>query len=145
MMKNKKINLTILLLVIGCSQFAWGQSLPSHLGKACSNKTLKGEYLYYSTGIDNTGSSFAKAGADIYDGKGTVVGLTTINGSSDYLPSKGTYHIKPNCTGTATYGEGLNFNIFVARNGNSFTFVQTDTGFISSGQVSRVSPTEPSR
>ena len=32
----------------------------------------------------------------------------------------GTYHIKPNCIGTAIYGDGLNFNIFVAKNHECF-------------------------
>ena len=44
----------------------------------------------------------------------------------------------PGCVGTLTFNPSLHFDIFVSPNGNELTMIQTDTGNVFEGKVTRL-------
>lgn len=114
----------------------------------CSNATLKGTYTFASNGWTVSGGSatpFALAGVETYDGAGTATGVVTIsiNGViAPATPNTATYNVNPDCTGTAAYtnsGVTTHFDIYLSPKGDSFQFVGTDPGEVTSATEIRVS------
>src|SRR3712207_1121205 len=97
----------------------------------CSAATLRGRYLFGGEHVDITGGArvpFAVAGYEVYDGKGNVNGVasTNFNGAiTRNAPFSGTYTVNADCTGTATYADGSQYDLFLAPDGSMFTVVQT--------------------
>lgn len=121
-------------LVIIASSLALNASAAS-----CSNKSLKGTYLYSNEGYINSQPA-AQSGKEIYDGKGNIT-LSYADGGSSILTATGTYTINSDCTGSSSYTDGTKYNIFVAPNGStfSFTLVSPNAGTVQSGTETRVS------
>jgi hypothetical protein len=80
----------------------------------CSNRTLRGDYGFSIDGQLLGGPSpilIRGVAMTRFDGHGNVsqVDWVTLNGvpaSPDWRPSSGTYHLNPDCTGTAEFDFG---------------------------------------
>ena len=113
----------------------------------CGNATLKGTYTFASDGWTVSGGSttpFALAGVETYDGAGSATGVVTssLNGViTPGTPNTATYHINPDCSGTAAFtnsGITTHFDLYVAPDGDFFQFVGTDAGAVTSSTETRV-------
>jgi hypothetical protein len=105
----------------------------------CSEATLHGTYLFGYEGFTiegNTQGSFATAGFEVYDGQGNVRTIYTvsINGKIDRnVRAEGKYVVNADCTSTATYSDGTRYDSFLAPDGSTFVFVQTNPGTVAAG------------
>jgi hypothetical protein len=97
----------------------------------CSEATLEGRYLFAQNGVDISGNDqrpFAIAGYEVFDGNGKVNAVFSANLNGNVTRNEtisGTYTVKADCTGTATYADGTRFDQFIAPDGSQLTFVQT--------------------
>jgi hypothetical protein len=100
-------------------------------GAKCSKATLHGTYLFAQNGVDISGNDqrpFAIAGYEVFDGNGKVNAVFSANLNGNVTRNEtisGTYTVKADCTGTATYADGTRFDQFIAPDGSQLTFVQT--------------------
>jgi len=100
-------------------------------GAKCSKATLHGTYLFAQNGVDISGNDqrpFAIAGYEVFDGNGKVNAVFSANVKGNVTRNEtisGTYSVKADCTGTATYADGTRFDQFIAPDGSQLTFVQT--------------------
>ena len=122
--------------------------------KKCSVATLHGTYLFAQNGVEIKGNDqrpFALAGYDVFDGNGEVKGVASGNFNGETFRnerSSGTYTVKADCTGTVTFTEGTaagtHYDLFIAPDGSTYTFVQTNppefvtAGFELRGTAKRV-------
>ncbi|HXJ79991.1 MAG TPA: hypothetical protein VMS64_15065 [Candidatus Methylomirabilis sp.] len=117
----------------------------------CTLATLRGQYLFAGSGtlfppaFNVTEPAQANsAGYHIFNGDGTGKDFVTfvVNGNVVAVPSPAdiVYTLNPDCTGTYTVLPfGPHFNIFVARDGEALTVIETDPGAaISEGPQRRV-------
>ena len=126
----------ILLLVVGAAAltpFGAGYAKDEDTSRAkCSEATLKGTYLFAQNGVEIKGDDqlpFSYAGYEVFDGQGKVKQVFTLNINGKKVirneTISGTYTVKANCTGTATYADGSRFDQFIAPDGSELTFVGT--------------------
>jgi hypothetical protein len=101
-------------------------------GANCSKATLEGTYLFAADGVEIKGNDqlpFSYAGYEVFDGNGKVNQVFTLNINGKKVirneTLSGTYTVKADCTGTATYADGSRFDQFIAPDGSQLTFVQT--------------------
>jgi hypothetical protein len=119
--------------------------------KKCSVATLHGTYPFAFDGVEITGNNdqvpFAIAGYAVFDGKGKEKGVASSNFNGEVSrnePVSGTYTVKEDCTGTVTFADGSQIDLFIAPDGSMFTFVQTKpselvgSGFQPRGTAERV-------
>jgi hypothetical protein len=119
--------------------------------KKCSVATLHGTYLFAFNGVEITGKNdqapFAIAGYAVFDGNGKEKGVASSNFNGEVSrnePVSATYTVKADCTGTVTYRDGSQIDVFIAPDGSMFTFVQTKpselvgSGFEPQGTAKRV-------
>ena len=118
--------------------------------KKCSEATLHGTYLFAYAGVDITGEDqvpYAGAGYEVFDGNGKVKGVGSGNFNGEVFrnePFSGTYTVKADCTGTITYTDDSEYDLFIAPDGSMFTFVrinppeQVTSGFELRGTAKRV-------
>ncbi len=120
----------------------------------CSEATLDGTYLFAEDGFiltDNEKVPFALAGYEVYNGNGKVTGVQSGNFGGEVVRNErfsGTYTVKADCTGTVTFTEGTaagtHYDLFIAPDGSTYTFVQTNppefvtAGFELRGTAKRV-------
>ena len=125
----------VLLLVVGLAGFlAIGTVYAEDenaSGAKCSEATLDGTYLFAADGVAIKGNEqrpFAIAGYEVYDGNGKVKAVVSLNINGKVVirdeTVSGTYSVKADCTGTATYADGTREDHFIAPDGSEFTFVQ---------------------
>jgi hypothetical protein len=106
---------------------------------ACSRATLQGTYLFAFDGVRIEGdarSPFAVAGYEVYDGDGGMRSIVTTSAAgrvSRNVRTTGTYAVEADCTGTVAYSDGTRYDLFVAPDGSSFVFIQTNPGTVASG------------
>jgi hypothetical protein len=112
----------------------------------CSEATLEGTYSFAIDGVEIKGDDqlpFAFAGYEVFDGQGKVNQVFSANLNGKITRNEtisGTYSVKADCTGTATYADGTRFDQFIAPDGSELTFVQTHPkGFVTAGFEPRVS------
>ena len=105
---------------------------------ACSNATLKGNYGFVLSGVNNTPVLTATVGQITADGSGGLTGSETVsNGGviTSNVTITGSYALNKNCTGTATIipagGSASNYSLVVI--GTQIEMVETDSGFTESG------------
>ena len=126
----------ILLLVAGAAALTTvgaGYAKDEDASRAkCSEATLKGTYLFAADGVAIKGDEqlpFSYAGYEVFDGNGKVKQVFTLNINGKKVirneTLSGTYTVKADCTGTATYADGSRFDQFIAPDGSQLTFVQT--------------------
>jgi hypothetical protein len=105
----------------------------------CSVATLKGTYLYAYEGFTiegNTKGPFAVAGSEVFDGQGNVRSISTVstNGKIDRnVRIDGEYVVNADCTSTASYSDGTNYDQFLSPDGSTFVLVQTNPGTVAAG------------
>jgi hypothetical protein len=120
-------------------------------GAKCSKATLEGTYLFAFNGVEIRGNGeqvpFAFAGYAVFDGNGKEKGVASSNFNGEVTrkePVSATYTVKADCTGTVTYRDGSQIDVFIAPDGRMFTFVQTKpselvgSGFEPRGTAKRV-------
>ena len=106
----------------------------------CTLETLKGNYMYAQDGFNIAGTTaaertpFAQSGREIFDGMGTMSGVSTasLNGTIVRSTYAGSYTVNSDCTGMVTFtdnfGQVFNYDIFIEDGGKEFVFIQTDAG-----------------
>jgi hypothetical protein len=98
--------------------------------KKCSEATLHGTYLFAGAGVEIQGTDqlpYAYAGYEVFDGNGKVKGVGSGNFNGEVFrnePSSGTYTVKADCTGTITYTDDSEYDLFIAPDGSMFTYVR---------------------
>ncbi|HSK98883.1 MAG TPA: hypothetical protein VK869_00970 [Rubrobacteraceae bacterium] len=119
-------------------------------GAKCSEATLEGTYLFAFNGVEIKGNEqvpFAIAGYAVFDGNGKQKGVASSNFDGKVTRNESvsaTYTVKADCTGTVTYADGSQIDVFIAPDGSMFTFVQTKpselvgSGFEPQGTAKRV-------
>jgi hypothetical protein len=125
----------ILVVVVGAAALPTvgaGYAKDENASRAkCSEATLKGTYLFAQNGVEIKGDEqrpVAIAGYDVFDGNGEVKGVDSGNFNGEVFRNDrftGTYTVKANCTGTATYSDGTRYDQFIAPDGSILTFVLT--------------------
>ena len=123
-----------ILLVVGAGILTVGTGYAKEnetAGAKCSEATLDGTYLFDGDGGEIKGNDqlpFAYAGYEVFDGNGKVNQVFSANVDGKITRNEsisGTYTVKADCTGTATYADGTRFDQFIAPDGSKLTFVQT--------------------
>jgi hypothetical protein len=116
----------------------------------CSEATLHGTYLFAFNGVEIKGNEqlpFAFAGYAVFDGNGKEKGVASSNFNGKVTRNESvsaTYSVKADCTGTVTYRDGSQIDVFIAPDGSMFTFVQSKpselvgSGFEPRGSAKRV-------
>jgi hypothetical protein len=144
----------ILLVVVGAGALITvgvGYAKDEHTSTAkCSEATLEGTYLFAFNGVEIKGNEqlpFAFAGYAVFDGNGKAKGVDSSNFNGKVTrkePDSPTYTVKADCTGTVTFRDGSQIDVFIAPDGSMFTFVQTKpselvgSGFEPRGSAKRV-------
>ena len=147
--------MVLILLVVGAGALTTvgaGYAKDEDTARAkCSEATLHGTYLFAFNGVEIKGNNdqvpFAIAGYAVFDGNGKEKGVASSNFNgkvSRKEPVSATYTVKADCTGTVTYADGSQIDVFIAPDGSMFTFVQTKpselvgSGFEPRGSAKRV-------
>jgi hypothetical protein len=118
-------------------------------GKACSARTLHGEYVFAARGynivvVDGVAQSQPKAIVEVivFHGDGTLsvpAATRSVNGVvARSTPSVGSYTVNDDCTGTIAFA-GPAFDIFVTPHGDGLWLIQTNPGGVFQGTATRVS------
>jgi hypothetical protein len=145
----------LILLVVGAAALTTvgaGYAKDEDTARAkCSEATLEGTYLFAFNGVEIKGNNdqvpFAFAGYAVFDGNGKEKGVASSNFNGKVTRKESvsaTYTVKAGCTGTVTYRDGSQIDVFIAPDGSMFTFVQTKpselvgSGFEPQGAAKRV-------
>jgi len=112
----------------------------------CTLKTLKGRYLFATTGSNIVESVSQPIGiVEVLDinGDGTlnVPAVTlSVNGTIlRFADVSGSYTVNEDCTGTITFVTEVHLDIFIAPNGKEFHLIQTDPNTVLAAVARRVS------
>ena len=145
----------ILLVVVGAAALTTvgaGYAKDEDTARAkCSKATLDGTYLFAFDGVEIKGNDeqvhFAIAGYAVFDGNGKAKGVDSSNFNGEVTrkePDSATYTVKADCTGTVTFRDDSQIDVFIAPDGSMFTFVQVKpskvvgAGFEPRGSAKRV-------
>jgi hypothetical protein len=111
----------------------------------CTEATLDGRYLFTESGVQIRGNNkgpFAAVGYQVHDGRHKVNGVYSANFNGKITrnePYSGTYSVEADCTGTAMFTDGTQYDLFIDPDGSMFTFVQTHPKrYVTSGTAQRV-------
>ena len=115
----------------------------------CTNATITGRYVFIENGFETKRKDhvpLSYAGYQLNrvkpNGDGEFEGVTSYseNGKIGTMEAlSGTYKVNTNCTGTLTYTDGTEYDMFIAPDGSMFTFVQTNPKrFAATGTATRV-------
>jgi hypothetical protein len=146
----------ILLVVVGAAALTtvgagYAKDVDASSRAKCSEATLQGTYPFAFDGVEIKGNNdqapFAIAGNGVFDGNGKEKSVVSSNFNGEVTrkePITGTYTVKADCTGTLTFADGSQIDLFIAPDGSMFTFVQTKpselvgSGFQPRGTARRV-------
>jgi hypothetical protein len=146
----------ILLVVVGAAALTtvgagYAKDEDASSRAKCSEATLQGTYPFAFDGVEIKGNNdqlpFAIAGYGVFDGNGKEKSVVSSNFNGEVTrkePITGTYTVKADCTGTLTFADGSQIDLFIAPDGSMFTFVQTKpselvgSGFQPRGTARRV-------
>jgi hypothetical protein len=97
----------------------------------CVLDTLRGTYLFYDQGVDETGNTFAGAGYEYFDGNGNIYGVFSHHdhgaSSTHYQPYTATYTVNADCTGHSIYPDfDSECDLFIDPDGHRFAWVLTE-------------------
>jgi hypothetical protein len=142
------------LIGVGCALPAKDDAAPATTAEGditigttpaeCTLATLHGTYLFAYDGVRIEGNSrdpFAVAGFEAYDGRGNLRIVTTSSsnkGIDRNVNSGGTYTVNADCTGIVQYSDGTRYDLFIAPDGHTFVFIQTNPGTVGAGFEPRV-------
>jgi hypothetical protein len=148
--------LALILLVVGAGALTtvgagYAKDEEASSSAKCSEATLHGTYPFAFDGVEVKGNNdqvpFAIAGYAVFDGNGKEKGVASSNFNGEVTrkePISGKYTVKGDCTGTLTFADGSQIDMFIAPDGSMFTFVQTKpselvgSGFQPRGTAKRV-------
>ena len=148
--------LALILLVVGAGALTtvgagYAKDEEASSSAKCSEATLHGTYPFAFDGVEVKGNNdqvpFAIAGYAVFDGNGKEKGVASSNFNGKVTRNESvsaTYTVKADCTGTVTYRDGSQIDVFIAPDGSMFTFVQTKpselvgSGFEPRGTAKRV-------
>jgi len=141
-----KISATRLSAIAALACFAAGPALAAGTDGSCSNATMQGLYIFSANGYQVVdGAAQPKAIVEMirFNGDGTLVvpGVTrSVNGVVTRAPAHGlgTYALDADCIGTLTFTNGPAFDIFAAPRGDDMWMIQTNSGNVLQGNVTRV-------
>jgi hypothetical protein len=97
----------------------------------CDLGTLRGTYLLAVHGVDSTtGTPFAWAAYEYFDGNGNIKGVVSSNFGGVVTRKasfQGTYEVNADCTGRSTYPGDVEYkyDLFIDPGGDMLTWVQT--------------------
>jgi len=125
-----------LVVTVGLLTVGQGYAKDKDHVPTCSLATLKGRYLFASTGTIlppafgvTEPTLVADAGYHIFNGDGTGTDTVTLRvGSTIVLENFVTptsYTVNANCTGTLTVPNGPSFDLFIAPNGDEIATIAT--------------------
>lgn len=116
-------------------------AVPAASAATCSNASISGVYGAISSGLNGSSQPAAGITQITADGNGNVTGtqIKSIDGTIVTYNVTGTYQIRSNCTGTATWtnqdSETEHDNIYL-NNGNKGAFlIQTDAVHVQAGSA----------
>jgi hypothetical protein len=146
----------ILLVVVGAAALTtvgagYAKDEDASSRAKCSEATLQGTYPFAFDGVEIKGNNdqapFTIAGYGVFDGNGKEKSVVSSNFNGEVSrkePISGMYTVKGDCTGTLTFADGSQIDMFIAPDGSMFTFVQTKpselvgSGFQPRGTAKRV-------
>jgi hypothetical protein len=115
--------------------------------RACTERTLRGSYVFSATGFNIVGGvQQPKAIVEVivFHGDGTLdvpAATVSVNGAIFRSPaSVGTYTVEDNCLGTITFN-GPTYDIFLSKDGDDISMIQTNTNTVFQGLATRTSRT----
>jgi opacity protein-like surface antigen len=106
------------------------------------NATKHGTYVVAGAGTIVDVGPATVVGEITYDGQGNTVATYTVsvNGTIHRgVTVTGTYTVNPDCTGSSSESDGTHYDFVTARDGNTTTWIETDTGTVISGTEVRLS------
>lgn len=106
------------------------------------NATLHGTYIVSGAGTSG-GAPIAAVGEINWDGQGNTTATYTasLNGVIHQgVTVTGSYHINPDCTGSHAESDGSHYDFVAAPDGNSTTWISTDSGAVVTGITVRLKP-----
>jgi hypothetical protein len=117
--------------------------VPRALNAQCplGNATLHGTYVVSGAGTVVGVGSLTAVGVHTWDGQGNTAAIYTASVNGNIYPGvavTGSYSVNPDCTGSLTESDGSHYNFVVLPNGNSATWIRTDTGTVVSGTETRL-------
>jgi hypothetical protein len=111
--------------------------------RACTERTLRGSYVFSATGFNIVGGvQQPKAIVEVFsfNGDGTLdvtAATVSLNGVIiRSLPSSGTYTVEDNCSGTITLN-GPTYDMFLSRDGEDISMIQTNPNTVFQGMATR--------
>ncbi|MDF5736402.1 MULTISPECIES: hypothetical protein [unclassified Nostoc] len=108
------------------------------LSPTCTNSSLQGAFEIQGGGYLNKTQPYALNALDTFDSFGKVTGTVLVKSVAGTITTniatKGTYHVKTDCSFTASFiradGTSANYSGVVLDNGSKFGLTQTDPGAI---------------
>ena len=107
------------------------------------NATKRGTYLVAGTGTIVGVGPISAVGEITYDGQGNSVATVTlsVNGTiHSGVTVTGTYTVNSDCTGSHTESDGAHYDFVVTPDGNTASWIETDSGTVVSGTEVRLRP-----
>jgi hypothetical protein len=130
---------------IGSGQDASGVLSPAAARRACTERTLRGSYVFSASGFNIVGGvQQPKAIVEVivFNGDGTLdvpAATVSLNGMIiRSLHSVGTYTVEDNCSGTITFN-GPTYDIFLSKDGDDISMIQTNANTVFQGLATRTS------
>lgn len=128
-------------------QSSGASSQPTQAALPCSLATLNGSYAFSNTGFlteplvnPNEFFPFTQIGSITFDGAGNTSGfgfLKDRNGLHKTGPSKGTYKVKSDCTGTLTGEEGVVSRLVIFHGGDEYYLIGPRKGVVGMGTAKK--------
>ena len=116
---------------------------------ACTVRTLSGSYVFSASGFNISGGvQQPKAIVEVivFHGDGTLnvsAATLSLNGLIiRSLPSIGTYTVEDDCSGKIAF-DGPTYDIFVAKDGDDISMIQTNPNTVFQGLATRTSRSVP--
>ena len=130
---------------IGSGQDASGVSSAEAARRACTERTLRGRYVFSASGFNIVGGvQQPKAIVEVivFNGDGTLdvpAATVSLNGViMRSLHSVGTYTVEDDCSGTVTFN-GPTYDMFLSKGGNDLVMIQTNPNTVFQGLATRTS------
>ena len=131
----------------GSGQDASGFASAEAARRACTERTLRGSYVFSASGFNIVGGvQQPKAIVEVivFNGDGTLdvpAATVSLNGVIiRSLPSVGTYTVEDDCSGTITFN-GPTYDMFLSKDGDDISMIQTNPNTVFQGLATRTSRT----
>jgi len=129
----------------GSGQDASGVSSAEAARRACTERTLRGRYVFSASGFNIVaGVQQPKAIVEViaFNGDGTLAvpaATVSLNGVIvRSLHSVGTYTVEDDCSGTIAFN-GPTYDIFLSKDGDDISMIQTNPNTVFQGLATRTS------